>query len=77
VGSKGYDVARLRADLARFVVLLGGADVDRLFFEGLARVSKDLEAAGWFPQAQRFSVLSLVYYPRQRLGAYRSRSKIL
>lgn len=27
----GYDVAELRADLARFVLLLGGVDGERLF----------------------------------------------
>ncbi|MGH3902041.1 MAG: class I SAM-dependent methyltransferase [Pseudonocardiaceae bacterium] len=43
----------------------------------LARVSKDLEAPLWFPQVQPLSIFILVYYPRQRLGAYRSRSKIV
>jgi hypothetical protein len=31
VGSDGYDLAELRADLARFVVLLGGDDGQLLF----------------------------------------------
>jgi hypothetical protein len=31
VGSDGYDLAELRADLARFVVLLGGDDGQPLF----------------------------------------------
>jgi len=33
VGSEGYDLARLRADLARFVFLLGGDDGHLLFGE--------------------------------------------
>ena len=43
----------------------------------LARVSKDLEASAVFPQAQLFSIFSLAYYPRQRCGAYRARSKVV
>ncbi len=31
VGSEGYDLAQLRADLARFVFLLGGDDGQLLF----------------------------------------------
>lgn len=31
VGSSAYDLAELRADLARFVLLLGGVDGERLF----------------------------------------------
>ena len=31
VGSEGYDVSELRADLARFVFLLGGDDGQLLF----------------------------------------------
>ena len=43
----------------------------------LARVSKDLEAPRWFPQAQQFSIFSSAYYPRQRWGAYVARLKIV
>ena len=43
----------------------------------LARVSKDLEASAVFPQAQLFSIFSSAYYPRQRCGAYRARSKVV
>jgi hypothetical protein len=43
----------------------------------LARVSNDLEASAWFPQAQLFSIFSWAYYPCQRCGAYRARSKIV
>ena len=43
----------------------------------LARVSKDLEAPRWFPQAQQFSIFSSAYYPRQRWGAYLARLKIV
>ncbi|MGH4011378.1 MAG: hypothetical protein ACRDTH_24980 [Pseudonocardiaceae bacterium] len=45
--------------------------------DDLARVSKDLVVWYWFPQVQQFSIFSLVYYPRQRLGVYRSRLKTL
>ncbi len=43
----------------------------------LARVSKDLVARHWFPLVQQFSIFGLAYYPCQRWGAYRSRSKIV
>jgi hypothetical protein len=49
----------------------------RMKLRNLARVSKDLEAPLWFPQVQQFSIFNLVYCPRQRLGVYRSRSKIV
>jgi succinate-semialdehyde dehydrogenase / glutarate-semialdehyde dehydrogenase len=47
------------------------------FGAALARVSKDLEAPRWFPQAQQFSIFSSAYYPRQRWGAYLARLKIV
>jgi hypothetical protein len=45
--------------------------------EVLARVSKDLVVRLRFLQVQRFSIFSFAYYPCQRRGAYRSRSKIV
>ena len=57
--------------------MISGAQGRMASLPQLARVSKDLEAPRWFPQAQQFSIFSSAYYPRQRWGAYLARLKIV
>jgi hypothetical protein len=50
VGHPAYGLAQLRADLERFVFLLGGSDGERLFGPRLrSPASRDYAGLGWLP----------------------------